>query len=258
MNWKIHHKTETTSTNLDARAGSHGDVFTADFQTAGRGRLDHKWLSAPGENLMMSVVLAVGDCPPEKVATLPLVVGLSVAEALSGILAGTVPNVQGTVPIGLKWPNDVLYDGKKLAGILCERNGDCVIAGIGVNVNQRKFAKEIENRAISLTQIGVYPQNGGDCPQGLAGTVPRVREAVLGSVEANYEKWMRDGFGVLLPSIAKIDVLKGREVSVAQTDSDAAPATGICGGIAEDGSLLVGDTRIYAGEAHVTSSTRRI
>ena len=82
----IHHKPETASTNIDARAGRHGDVFTADFQTAGRGRLDHKWLSAPGENLMLSAVLDVGDCPPDRVATLPLVVGLAVIEGLSPLL----------------------------------------------------------------------------------------------------------------------------------------------------------------------------
>ena len=77
--WNLHHKRETASTNLDAREGRHRDVFTADFQTAGRGRLDHTWSSPPGTNLLMSVVLAVDGLAPERVATLPLVAGLAVA-----------------------------------------------------------------------------------------------------------------------------------------------------------------------------------
>ena len=100
MHWRIHSKAKTGSTNIDARDGSPGDVFTADFQTAGRGRLDHKWLSPPGTNLMMSIVLPVAGLPPEQVATLPLVVGLAIVRAISRIAPGATP--------ALKWPNDVL------------------------------------------------------------------------------------------------------------------------------------------------------
>ena len=78
MTWRIHHRDVTASTNLDARAGFPGDVFTADEQTAGRGRLDHAWHSAPGANLMFSAVLDVSGLAPDAVATLPLVVGLAV------------------------------------------------------------------------------------------------------------------------------------------------------------------------------------
>ena len=68
-NWTIHHKAVTESTNLDARDGKPGDVFTADEQTAGRGRLDHTWISPPGKNLMLSVVLDVKGVEPQEVAT---------------------------------------------------------------------------------------------------------------------------------------------------------------------------------------------
>ena len=85
MNWRIHHRPITESTNLDARTGVPGDVFTADEQTAGRGRLDHKWLSAPGENLMCSIVLDVAGLDPAAVSTLPLVVGLAVLQSLSSL-----------------------------------------------------------------------------------------------------------------------------------------------------------------------------
>lgn len=232
MNWRINHKQMTVSTNLDAQKGRPGDVFTADFQTAGRGRLDHKWLSAPGENLMMSAVLDVEGLSPEHVVTLPLVVGLAVLRGLS-------PFISSSNVLSLKWPNDILVDGRKLSGILCERHGDCVIAGLGVNVLQRKFAKEIENRAISLSLLGSVP------------SIAEVRDAILASLGELYEVWRTQGFDSLYPAIAAHDYLRGQTLGVLQTDDDTAPVRGLCGGIQPDGSLLVGNTPIYAGEAHI-------
>ena len=222
IDWCIHHKTETASTNLDARGGVHGDVFTADYQTAGRGRLAHKWLSPPKTNLMMSVVLSVEGLAPEQVATLPLVVGLAVCKTLSA-------NCQ------LKWPNDILIGGKKVAGILCERQGDCVIAGIGINVKKQRFPDEIANKAIAL---------GLD-------SIEEVRDSVLLELSKAYEQWKTAGFSTVYPSIAAVDFLKGREIAVRQTDNDAAPIAGVCGGIQPDGALDVGGVKVYAGEVHV-------
>ena len=232
MKWVLHHKAETVSTNLDARAGRPGDVFTADFQTAGRGRLDHTWQSAPGENLMLSAVLDVADLAPEQVATLPLAVGLAVVRGLS-------PFLRGSSPCRLKWPNDVLVDGRKLCGILCERQGDAVIAGLGVNVSQRKFPKDIENRAVSLALLGSVP------------TVAEVRDAVLDALAGVYAAWRKGGFAAVYPELVAHDYLRGRTLGVVQTDDDRAPVKGVCGGIQDDGSLLVGGIRVYAGEAHV-------
>ena len=268
MKWVIHHKPETVSTNLDARSGAHGDVYTADFQTAGRGRLDHKWQSPPGANLMMSVVLGVGargrmgagdgmggkEIPPEEIATLPLVIGLAVVRAIR-----TFPPFHlSTFPL-LKWPNDVLVGGRKVSGILCERHGDCVIAGIGVNVKQRVFPPEIAKRATSLAELmGPVPQGCGDrAPRTplSEGSVPisveGVRDAVLGEIAALYEIWRKRGFAAVYPEIQAVDCLRGQTLAVKQTDDDAEPIRGVCGGIAPDGSLLVGSVPIYAGEAHV-------
>ena len=226
MNWRIFHAAETASTNRDAAAGVHGDVFTADFQSAGRGRLDHKWLSDPGSNLMMSVVLDVSGLAPETVATLPLVIGLCVVEALADC-----------GDLKLKWPNDVLADGRKLCGILCERNGDRVIAGIGVNVNQTAFAPGLVATSVKLLK--------GETP------VRDVRDAVLGRIGSNFEVWRTSGFAAFLPRISACDFLKGRMISVCRTDDDFNPATRRCGGIALDGALIVNGERIYSGEAHV-------
>ena len=238
MNWRIFHKSETDSTNRDARAGRPGDVFTADYQTAGRGRLDHRWLSRPGANLMMSAVVGVEGLDPAHVATLPLVAGLSVVEAVASLLGDASP------PAALKWPNDVLVGGRKIAGILCERNGDAVVVGIGVNVGEREFPSEIAARATSFAALVRR-----------APTVAAVRDAVLARLAENAVRWRAEGFAALLPRIASVDCLKGREVSVLRTDADGAPARGLCGGIADDGSLLVASERVYAGEAHVIAAT---
>ena len=275
MNWRIHHKAETSSTNVDARVGSHGDVFTADYQTAGRGRLDHKWLSPPKTNLMMSVVLSVEGLAPEQVATLPLVVGLAVVKAIhdivpaassprgAGMTFRNIATTRGRVGYGveLKWPNDVLIDGKKIAGILCERNGDNVIAGIGVNVGQTEFDKEIAERATSLAitvpaaprRVALANGSAFTAPRSedAAGTVVLVRDAVLSELGKWYEIWRSAGFAAVYSEIAAVDFLKGREIAVRQTDDDSAPLVGVSNGIMPDGSLDVAGTRVYAGEAHV-------
>ena len=231
MTWTIHHKAVTESTNLDARSGKPGDVFTADEQTAGRGRLDHAWLSPPGKNLMLSVVLDVSGIASAEVATLPLVVGLAAATATSLRLRRQT---------WIKWPNDVLIYQRKLAGILCERHGDNVIAGVGINVNQKVFAPEIALRATSLLQI-----DGQERP------LEMVQRAFLKTLEPFYENWRQNGFAAIYPLVAACDALKGKQISVLQTDADPTPVSGLCGGIQPDGTLLVGDVPVFAGEAHV-------
>ncbi len=223
MTFTLIHRERTESTNLDARAGVPGDVFTAREQTAGRGRLDHRWLARPGENLTFSVVLSAAGVPPEEVMTLPLVVGLAVRRVTGG---------------AVKWPNDVLVNGRKIAGILCERNGDNVICGIGVNVNQTVFPAEIAARATSLRLV-----------RGDAQDLDAVLAALLAELGALYETWRAGGFAAVYAELAAHDALKGAVVSVRQTDGDPAPVEGLCGGIGVDGALLVAGRPVYAGEA---------
>ena len=239
MTWRIRHKAVTESTNKDALGGEPGDVFTADVQTAGRGRLDHKWLSPPGENLMMSAVVDVADVPPQEIATLPLVAGLSVAEAVKGVFAKHGGGLLAEA-LKVKWPNDIHVHGRKICGILCERSGDNVIAGIGVNVNQTVFPAEISARATSLRMETEEVLRVDD-----------VRDAVLERLSENVKRWRIGGFAVLLPELSGFDCLKGRHVTVRRTDDDAFPASGICGGIRPDGTLDLAGEAISAGEAHI-------
>jgi BirA family biotin operon repressor/biotin-[acetyl-CoA-carboxylase] ligase len=134
--WRARVLAETGSTNADLRAAAQrgeataGQVLVAEFQSAGRGRLGRRWESAPGLGLTFSLLVDPTPVPAESWGWLPLLTGLAVADAGSAT-AG--------VPLRVKWPNDVLSDdGRKVAGILCERVdahvGPLSIVGIGVNV----------------------------------------------------------------------------------------------------------------------------
>ncbi len=124
----------TASTNADLRGvaatGSEdGLVLVAEEQTSGRGRLDRAWTAPARSGLTFSVLLRPGDeVPGSRWAWLPLLTGVAVARAVRRL---------GEVDATLKWPNDVMIDGRKLAGILVERAGDAAVIGIGLNVSLR-------------------------------------------------------------------------------------------------------------------------
>ncbi len=149
-------RADTDSTNDDAwdaaaHGGDDGLVVIADRQLRGRGREGRAWHTAPGLGLAMSVLLKPG-CDPSALGTSPLVAGLALAQALDTF--GLASH--------LKWPNDVLAGGRKLAGLLCEsrRLADgtaAVVVGAGVNVAERRedFPPELSGRVTSLALEGV-------------------------------------------------------------------------------------------------------
>lgn len=100
-------------------------MAVADHQTAGRGRLGRTWVAPPGASLLMSILLRPG-LPPERLHLATAAVALSAAAALDDV-AGFRP--------GLKWPNDLVVDDRKLAGVLTEIDGPNVVPGIGININ---------------------------------------------------------------------------------------------------------------------------
>ena len=117
------------------RVGSTFDVVDADApalstwasldQRAGRGRLGRAWIAPAGRCLAASILVRPA-APPDAWGWLPLAVGLALAEAIDPLVSF------GSVAV--KWPNDVLVDGAKVAGILCERRGDAIVVGVGVNL----------------------------------------------------------------------------------------------------------------------------
>ena len=123
----------TGSTNADLRAHADDEagwphlsvILTAD-QTAGRGRLDRVWTAPAGSAVALSVLLRVGQIPLAERGWIPLAAGLAMADAIAAQLPGR--------EVGVKWPNDVLVNGRKICGILAEATGsDTVVVGSGVN-----------------------------------------------------------------------------------------------------------------------------
>ena len=145
---------ETGSTNADllacAAAGTDiaGAVLIAEHQTAGRGRHGRGWSAAPRAQITMSVGVSVVDVPTEGWGWLSLATGVAVVDAVAPLLDGI------GVQAGLKWPNDVLAGGGKLAGILAEVARPVVVIGLGLNVTQSP--EEVDRPgATSLLDLGV-------------------------------------------------------------------------------------------------------
>jgi len=147
----IHHYYRAGSTNTiameSANAGAaHGSVFLAEQQTAGRGRGNNQWHSAESAGIYCSVIVRPA-LPPSEVLVLSLAAGLAVRFAVQEIDSRVVPD--------LKWPNDVLVEGKKFCGILTEMNAEAtrvrhIVVGIGINVNQAEFPGDLQQSATSL------------------------------------------------------------------------------------------------------------
>jgi BirA family transcriptional regulator, biotin operon repressor / biotin---[acetyl-CoA-carboxylase] ligase len=138
----------TGSTNADLIAESNvveGDWLVALEQEAGRGRQGRTWVSAPGNFYGSTLVQLSADDPPAQ--TLSLAAGLALAEAIDVAVPAQ--------PLMLKWPNDVMLFGKKLAGILLERNGERVAVGFGVNLGT---APQLPNRQSASLGGRVSPQ----------------------------------------------------------------------------------------------------
>ena len=147
----IHHfyKIDSTSTAAMAAAAAgiaEGSVFLAEEQTAGRGRGANTWESERSTGIYCSVVLRPA-VPPSEVLVLTLAAGLAVRAAIA--------QVDPSLSVDLKWPNDLLIGEKKVCGILAEMNAEVtrvrhIVVGIGINVNQKSFPKELEGEATSL------------------------------------------------------------------------------------------------------------
>jgi BirA family biotin operon repressor/biotin-[acetyl-CoA-carboxylase] ligase len=132
----------TVAAQLAREGCAHGTVVGADEQTAGVGRHGRAWHSPKGAGLYVSIVLRL----PRTLPVVMLALGLAAREAIAETTR-LAPD--------LRWPNDVLIDGRKCAGIIAQLEGDAVIAGIGINVSQTEFPPEIEATSLLLAGAAV-------------------------------------------------------------------------------------------------------
>lgn len=166
-------RAETGSTNSDllaaARDGApEGTVLAAEVQTAGRGRLDRRWICPPRAALSFSVLLRPDGVPAVARGWIALLAGVAVAAGL---------RAQAGLDARLKWPNDVLVGGAKIAGILAEQAGDAIVLGTGINVTTRRDELPVPH-ATSVVLAGAAPDR------------EQLLVAVLGELETWYRRWV--------------------------------------------------------------------
>jgi len=240
---------ETDSTNVQAmrlaRDGApEGTLVVAERQTHGRGRMGRSWSSPAYVNLYASWILRPA-LAPAAAPQLSLAAALGVARALAPLAAGKV---------AIKWPNDCLLDGRKVAGILTEMDAEldrvrAVVVGIGVNLNgtERTFPPELRATATSVRLAT------GRRVDRIAFTA-----ALCDALESVYDRLLQDGFGALIGEWNEYSCLTGRQVTV---DCSGQRTTGTVRGLDESGRLVLalggttaegtradGATQIEAGE----------
>ncbi|HEX6451024.1 MAG TPA: biotin--[acetyl-CoA-carboxylase] ligase [Trebonia sp.] len=182
----------TGSTNADllAAGGPEGQVLVTEEQTAGRGRMGRSWVSQPGAALTFSVLLRPDSIPVERRGWLTLLAGVAVAQSVRAV---------SDLPATLKWPNDVLMNDGKLAGILAEQAADgAVVIGIGINVSTTANALPVGPGGLRGTSIAIERarEAGGGRPGApsepsggpVGGTVSRQRllAEILRQLERHY------------------------------------------------------------------------
>jgi BirA family transcriptional regulator, biotin operon repressor / biotin---[acetyl-CoA-carboxylase] ligase len=239
------HYARTASTNTRARelaaAGApHGTIVTAAEQTAGRGRQGRTWTAPPNKALLYSAIVRPLE---EHHMLLPLAVPLAVCE--------TAEHLNPSLECQLKWPNDVLVDQRKLAGILVEARpqDSWAVIGVGLNlyIEEHEFPAELRDRAISVFTADRRTQQRGS-----AGHSPLLSAgpSLLGPLNQRLDHWVNASPAEVLEAWRSRDALRGREVA---WDG----GSGIADGVDDRGYLVVvtpaGDrVAVGAGEVHLT------
>lgn len=241
----IYHFGETGSTNIDAKrladeGAPHGTLVVADTQTMGRGRRGRGWESEDAGKAVYMTLLLKPQFSPEYASRVTLLMAMAVTSALEEVCEGQ--------SVQIKWPNDVVINGRKACGILTEMSAEPgyihhVVIGTGINVNQSSFPKEIEQTAAS-----VFRETGKTQPRA------QIIARVMFFFEQYYECFvqthdlsaLREQYEAHLAGI-------GREVRVLDPKGEY---TGVSKGITDSGELVVekeDGTRVevYAGEVSV-------
>ena len=184
---------------------TEGLVLMSESQTSGRGRMGRSWVSSPGIGIYMSAILKP-RIQPQRLPQLTLVAGLAAVQAINEF---TKHKAQ------LKWPNDILLNGKKLCGILCEyhpiTNGEAgVIVGIGVNANHSP-ADFPDDLRPSATSLGIETGNPVD-RQALA-------SALIRHLDREYDAFLRDGAPAIISQWTENSDMFGKKIAVTRGGS---------------------------------------
>jgi BirA family biotin operon repressor/biotin-[acetyl-CoA-carboxylase] ligase len=213
-------ETETTQA-LVGPDDPEGAVAVADHQTGGRGRRGRRWTAPPATSIQLSVLLR----PPAglPIQQLSLVGGLAVAEMVEQAL---------DLSVQIKWPNDVMVNRRKVAGLLAEARDGIVVLGIGLNVNQTR-AELPEDARVPAASLRTVDDVERDRAPLLADLLARL--------ERHYDAWAESGLDAVFDGIGSRDFLRGRRVTVDDHE-------GVAGGLDRRGRLLVDGRAIESGE----------
>jgi BirA family biotin operon repressor/biotin-[acetyl-CoA-carboxylase] ligase len=234
---------QATSTNTllmeRAAAGAPGgSVLAAEWQTDGRGRRGRVWHATPGAALTFSLLWRF-QRGASALSGLSLAVGVAVARALAGL------GIEGG---GLKWPNDVIWGGRKLAGLLVEMQGEvtgpsAAVIGVGLNCRLPESLRErIDQPVVDLAQIaGAAPDRN------------RLLAALLLELAQVLEQFAQSGFAPMRDEWQRNHVYRDRPVRL--TLPDAGTIDGVAAGVDDDGALLLdtstGLRRIHSGDVRL-------
>jgi BirA family biotin operon repressor/biotin-[acetyl-CoA-carboxylase] ligase len=235
---------QCTSTNVllaaRARAGEpHASAIVCEHQTAGRGRQGRSWISAPGASLTFSLLWCF-DAPQPALSALSLVAGVASAQALES---------QGARGVQLKWPNDLLFDGRKLGGILVEtfrrENRTAAVVGIGLNVADSQSLDDRIGHAVTDTRKA-----------GVRATRTAMLAAQLGGLCEALGRFETGGFAGFRDAWQSRHAFQGRRVRL--LGADRHDTEGEVVGVADDGALLLRSAGVvtahYSGELSLRSA----
>jgi BirA family biotin operon repressor/biotin-[acetyl-CoA-carboxylase] ligase len=247
--------TNTRARELAAEGARHGTVVTATEQTAGRGRQGRVWAAPPGKALLYSAIVRP---LAERHLMLPLAVPLAVCEAAEELAQRGDEATSTDFRCGVKWPNDVLVNGRKLAGILVEarpQDGWAVV-GVGLNltISPDEFPPDLRGKAVSIFSAdqrghgGSRRSNSGEAPAG----PPLTPLTAVEVLNRHLGRWVEEDPSTVLEVWRERDALKGREVA---WDG----GSGVADGVDDRGYLLVvtpdgNRVAVGAGEIHLTRS----
>lgn len=222
----VHHyetvdSTMTEAGRLAGKGAPAGTMVLAEMQADGRGRLGRQWFSENSSGIYFTLILRP-ELPPASAPVLTLMAGVSLAVVAESITPGMVD---------LRWPNDLLINGKKCAGILVEMRAepqriDHVLLGIGINVNQTEFPEDLETPPSSLLLEAGRP-------------IPRtdLLISLLKQLDADYNSLLTDGPGFILKRFEALSsYARGKRVRVGE---DGNFIEGITVGLTPEGILLV-------------------
>ena len=238
------HKDLVDSTNKLAKklayeGAADGTVIVAEEQTGGKGRLERKFFSPHGKGIYFSLILRP-KCLPKDAPKFTLMAAVAVANAMQRF----------KLPAQIKWPNDIMFDGRKVVGILTELSAQIekvnyIVVGIGINVNiaYKDFPDDIKKVAASLSEI-----NGKE--------ISRIDffRAVLEECDKLYTAINEEGFGKIFEQWKSFNITLGRKVKVISAETGES-FFGIAEDIDDDGALIVstenGRQTLYAGDVSI-------